>query len=129
LLDSVFVFGSILVGTLVLYGAADAAGAPIAGEVADWAATVGMVVFPVYGALFEGGSSGATPAKQMLNLHVVDRDGAPLGYAGAAWRNLAKGLLLGIHRAGVLTALPVFGSSHKAAWDWVAGTQVVVDKR
>ena len=89
LLDSVFVFGSILVGTLVLYGAADAAGAPIAGEVADWAATVGMVAFPVYGALFEGGSSGATPAKQMLNLHVVDRDGAPLGYAGAAWRNLA----------------------------------------
>lgn len=87
------------------------------------ATAAGVVIFWLYGALFESGAVGATPGKSLLGLRVRRLDGSELGFGRASARAAAK-VLSGALLIGFLLGA---GRSKLALHDRMTGTQVVKD--
>jgi uncharacterized RDD family membrane protein YckC len=87
------------------------------------------LLFFVYFIVFEGILHGRTPGKIICSLRVIRRDGRPLGWAGAAVRNLFRLLdfLPLLYTAGVVTMF--LSAESRRIGDFVAGTVVVRDAR
>lgn len=85
------------------------------------ATAAGVVLFWLYGALFESGADGATPGKRLLGVQVRRLDGAELSFGRATARVAAKAL------SGALLIGFLLGAGRKrlALHDRMAGTQVL----
>ncbi|MDR0381469.1 MAG: RDD family protein [Oscillospiraceae bacterium] len=87
------------------------------------------LLFFVYFIVFEGILHGRTPGKIICKLRVIRRDGRPLGWAGAAVRNLFRLLdfLPLLYAVGVFTMF--LSAESRRVGDFAAGTVVVRDTR
>ena len=91
---------------------------------ANAAGLLNLVASYTYYTLLEGGSSGQTIGKKVLNIRVIDfRAGGPLGYGRAFLRNLAR----------ILSSIPLLlgyfwmlWDSEKQTWHDKLSTSVVV---
>jgi uncharacterized RDD family membrane protein YckC len=84
--------------------------------------TLGVVLDAVYFVGFVG-ACGQTPAKMLVGVRVVRRDGARVGYGRALARWL--GYALGIVTLGLGFLIAVLDGQRRALHDWIAGTRVV----
>lgn len=69
------------------------------------------------------GACGQTPAKMLLGMRVVRRDGACVGYGRALLRWIGYGLMFGTLGLGWIVA--VLNVERRGLHDWVAGTRVI----
>ena len=69
------------------------------------------------------GACGQTPAKMLVGVRVVRRDGARVGYGRALGRWL--GSALGIVTLGLGFLVAVLDGQRRTLHDWIAGTRVV----
>jgi uncharacterized RDD family membrane protein YckC len=83
---------------------------------------LGVVLSAVYFVGFTGGC-GQTPAKMLLGLRVVRRDGRSAGYGRAFVRWVGYGL--GVLTLGLGFWIALLNPDRRALHDWLAGTRVV----
>jgi uncharacterized RDD family membrane protein YckC len=83
---------------------------------------LGIALSAVYFVGFIGGC-GQTPAKMLLGVRVVRRDGRRAGYARAFVRWVGYGL--GVLTLGLGFSIALLNRDRRALHDWLAGTRVV----
>jgi uncharacterized RDD family membrane protein YckC len=126
-LDHVVVAFAWLLGTawlVIVYGSSERV--PLALEPLGLLVACSMVLAVVLDAVyFVGfvGACGQTPAKMLVGVRVVGRDGARVGYGRALVRWL--GYALGIVTLGLGFLIAVLDGHRRALHDWIAGTRVV----
>jgi uncharacterized RDD family membrane protein YckC len=127
-LDHVVVAFAWLLGTawlVIVYGSTERV--PLALEPLGLLVASSMVLAVVLDAVyFVGfvGGCGQTPAKMLVGVRVVRRDGARVGYGRALVRWL--GYALGIVTLGPGFLVAVLDGQRRALHDWIAGTRVVL---
>jgi uncharacterized RDD family membrane protein YckC len=90
--------------------------------VAAGAVILGIVLSAIYFIGFIGGC-GQTPAKMLLAVRVVRRDGRPAGYGRAFLRWVGYGF--GVLTLGLGFSIALLNRDRRALHDWLAGTRVV----
>jgi uncharacterized RDD family membrane protein YckC len=83
---------------------------------------LGIILSAVYFVGFTGGC-GQTPAKMLLGLRVIRRDGRSAGYGRAFVRWVGYGL--GVLTLGLGFLIALLNRDRRALHDWLAGTRVV----
>jgi uncharacterized RDD family membrane protein YckC len=86
---------------------------------------LGVVLSAVYFVGFVG-ACGQTPAKMLVGVRVVRRDGAPVGFGRATVRWLGYGLVALTLGLGWLVA--ALNADRRGLPDWLAGTRVIRDE-
>jgi uncharacterized RDD family membrane protein YckC len=83
---------------------------------------LGILLSGVYFIGFVG-ACGQTPAKMLLGMRVVRRDGARVGYGRALLRWVGYGLVFGTLGLGWIVA--ALNAERRGLHDWIAGTRVI----
>ena len=122
LVGIVWLLGTLWLVIVYVLAARDPLALPRLALLAAASLGLGVTLNALYFVGFVGGC-GQTPAKMLVGVRVVRRDGARVGYGRAAVRWFSYGLV--VLTLGLGWVVAVLNAERRGLPDWIAGTRVV----